>query len=202
MMSNRFLSNSIFYSLLFIITSGCSTTINDKNIVFIGDSIVSGWDVECYFPYLIVNNNGLFGAKIKDICVGNYSNKLNNSDIVILAGTNDIAGYKYKKLPVNFYDSITAIYKNKILSFGASRTIIISVLPRSDTGSEVMNGQIVYLNTKLLQMTKEVPNIIFLDVFSDFTDKNGLLNFNYSADGVHINSFGYELLSSKLSSIL
>jgi len=65
-----------------------------------------------------------------------------------------------------------------------------------------MNLQIIEVNTQLKEMTNDIPNAVFLDVYHYFTDKNGLLDDNYSADGVHLNSFGYDLLSAKLSAVL
>ena len=182
--------------------SACNTSPDIKNVLFIGDSLVAGWDVEYSFSYLNTTNRGIYGAKINDINTDALQSESLNSTVVMLIGTNDITKYRDTVLPTDFYSNCITSYKQKIQNLHASRVIVISVLPRRDTGATVMNPQIIELNQQLSEMTKILPNCVFLDVYSFLTDKAGLLDTNYSVDGVHINIYGYQLLSAKLSEVL
>lgn len=194
-------SNSLLF-LAFFVVSGCDTSYTEKKIIFIGDSLVAGWDIEYYFPFFNLTNKGVDGATISDINVEINPAYSPKSTLIVLVGTNDIARNTDKISNSEFYDNIVSELKNKILNSHTSHTVIISILPRSDFNAKLINIGIIELNSRLSNLVNEIPNAVFLNVYSLFSDRNGLLNINYSADGVHINSFGYALLSSKLSSFL
>ena len=200
-MLSRFLSTSIL-TLTFFLFSACNTSPDTKKVLFIGDSLVAGWDIESDFSYLNTINRGIYGAKINDINTDALQSESQKSTVVMLIGTNDISSYQNSALPIDFYSNCISTYKQKIQNLHASNVIVMSVLPRRDTGAAILNRQITELNRQLSEMTKTLPNCIFLDVYSFLTDKAGLLDTNYSVDGVHINIYGYQLLSAKLSAVL
>lgn len=200
-MSNRYLLNNFFFILIFILT-GCGSAFNEKKVLFVGDSLIAGWDIESYFPYLNFTNKGVYGEKVNDISVVVSGVDSLNTTLVVLVGTNDISMNKANILNPIFFDNLVSQYKQIIMHSRSNHTVVISVLPRRDAGSELMNKGIMEFNQRLSKMVKEIPGTIFFDVYSKFTDRNGLLDNNYSADGVHINSYGYELLSSELSRFL
>ena len=196
------LNDLITICIIILIGSACTSSVENRSVLFIGDSLVAGWDVEYSFSYLNTINRGIYGAKINDINTDILQSLAVKSTVVMLIGTNDITKYKDTVLPADFYSNCISTYKQKIQNLHASKVIVLSVLPRRDTGAAILNRQIIELNRQLSEMTKTLPNCVFLDVYSFLTDKTGLLDTNYSVDGVHINIYGYQLLSAKLSAVL
>lgn len=189
-------------TLIFTSFSGCSSKSEDNRYIFIGDSIVAGWDIEYYFPYLDVENLGTDGAKVSDLDFNFWSSDLKQTTLISLIGTNDIAALKGFTLSTFTLSEIVSSYRTTILKSNAINFIVISILPRNGTNASLINQQIIKVNEELKNMTKDIPHAIFLDVFNNFTGSDGQLDMNYSVDGVHLNVFGYELLSAKLSAIL
>jgi len=97
---NRCLLNSIF-AVLFLFLTGCSAALEKNIVIFIGDSLVAGWDVEYYFPYLDISNLGVYGAKVNEIKINAFPDDISKSTVVSLIGTNDIGTYNGNELPVN-----------------------------------------------------------------------------------------------------
>jgi len=201
MIINRCFTINII-TLIFISFSGCSSKFEENKYVFIGDSIVAGWDLEYNFPYLDVVNLGKNGATISDSDYISSCLDMKQTVVISLIGTNDIATYKGITLSEDSLNEIVSLYRLHIINSSAINFIVISILPRSGTNAVRMNVQIKKLNEKLKNMTKEIPNVVFLDVFNYFIGPDGFLDINYTVDGIHLNIYGYELLSAKLSTIL
>jgi len=201
MIINRCLSIS-FLTIIFISFAGCSSKLEEIKYVFIGDSIIAGRDIEYYFPYLNIENLGIDGAKIRDLDFNFWSSDLKQTALISLVGTNDIAALKESTLSSISLGEIVSSYKLGILKSNASKIIVISILPRNGANAEIINQQRIKVNEELNNMTKDIPHVIFLDVFNNFIGQDGQLDMNYSADGIHLNSYDYELLSAKLSAIL
>lgn len=201
MIINRCFSISIL-TVIFISISGCSSKFEDNKYIFIGDSIVAGWDLEYYFPYLDVVNRGKNGAITSDLESISWSPEMKQTVVISLIGTNDIAYFKGSILSTDTLNEIVSSYKQAILKSFATNFIVISILPRNGTNAAIMNQQIMKLNEKLKNMTKEIPNVVFLDIFNYFIGTDGQLDVNFTVDGIHLNIYGYELLSAKLSEIL
>lgn len=201
MIINRFFSISIL-AIIFISFSGCSSKFEENKYVFIGDSIVAGWDLEYYFPYLDVANLGKNGAITSDMGFISWSPEMKQTIVISLIGTNDIDAFKESTLSTDTLNEIVSSYKQAILKSYATNFIVISILPRNGANAVFMNQQIITLNEKLKNMTKEISNTIFLDVYNYFIGPDGKLDMDYTVDGIHLNIYGYELLSAKLSAVL
>ena len=77
------------------------------------------------------------------------------------------------------------------------RIICISILPKDGFGYEVISS----INKSIMNRLKAKKNYVFLDVAEDFL-YNGDINPEYTVDGLHLNTKGYDLLSSKLCDAL
>ena len=174
---------------------------NDENrIVFIGDSIIAGWNKE---PLFIENrhfiNRGINGQTTSQILHRFQQDviDLKPKFVVILVGTNDIA----ENLgPITFID-----IKNNFISMielakaNAIKVIICSVLPAYQyywnpkiKPVEKIKDLNVYLN-----LLANNSSVFFLDFFAVFVENNAM-NKKYTSDGVHPNSEGY----TKMTKIL
>lgn len=186
----------LFLSLLFLLIPSCKSD-DDKPIIFIGDSLVNGWDIGRFFPQRITINKGVSGAKINNVLGWNLDT--NGKDCVLLIGTNNLPQIKEGEvLSDEFKKTFLDSYENLVTKLNCKKLIVISVLPRS---SEPLNKEIKKLNQELKKTLEPHPEVVFLDVFDSFIN-NGKLNHGYFSDGLHLNYSGYVLLSSSLSNLL
>ena len=174
-----------------------------NRIVLIGDSITDFWsNADCNFfsdkPYLI--NRGIGGQTTTQI-LGRFdfdAIALKPKVIVILAGTNDIAG---NTGPI----SLPQIMENLSVMAAKAQTanikvILCSVLPVFDYPWKpgiIPSEKIIALNA-LIKAYAQQNNIVYLDYFSAMVDTRNGLNAAYSGDGVHPNKKGYRVMEPLL----
>lgn len=174
---------------------------NDENrIVFIGDSIIAGWNKE---PLFIENrhfiNRGINGQTTSQILHRFQQDviDLKPKFVVILVGTNDIA----ENLgPITFID-----IKNNFISMielakaNAIKVIICSVLPAYQYywNPKIRPVEkIIDLNAFLTSLANNT-NVFYLDFYTAL-EKENAMNKLFSEDGVHPNSNGYSIMSEIL----
>lgn len=164
------------------------TTEQERKIVFIGDSLIKNWDEEKYFPYLDTENRGVDGRKIKDC----FEEIIINEEVyvVLLIGINDLSN------SINI-EPIIEEYTQLVDAFKVSHIFCISILPNDYISSEIIE----HFNTSLKKVLQTKANVTFVDVYNEFYWQ-GHLNPEYTIDGTHLSSQGYELLTKKLSSLL
>lgn len=170
-----------------------------KRIVFMGDSITEGWSLlhPDFFigrPYL---NRGIGGQTTPQMLLRFRADviALKPSVVLIMAGTNDIAGNTgpstLEMITDNIFSMIELARANQI------KVILCSVLPANDfpwrQGMEPAE-KIVSLNTTL-QKYADANGILYLDYYSVMVDDQKGLKSDYSEDGVHPNKAGYKIMS-------
>ena len=120
---------------------------------------------------------------------------LNPKVVVILAGTNDIAGNtgfsSVEMITINIKAMAQLAQANNI------KVILASILPVYDypwrPGLEPVQ-KIAEINTWLAKFAGE-NNHTYLDLFTPLKDKKEGLPKQYSEDGVHPNLAGYEVMA-------
>lgn len=172
---------------------------NEDRVVFMGNSIIEGW--EEYLPEFFDNTNyinrGIGGQTTPQMLIRFRQDVLNlyPKVVLILAGTNDIAG--------NTGPSTLEMIENNIYSMAELATahnvevVLCSVLPVYDypwqTGLEPA-GKIIELNRRIKNYAN-THGVVYADFFSPMVDeKNGLKN-EYTYDGVHPIRAGYEVMA-------
>ena len=174
---------------------------DENRIVFMGNSITEGWSVT--YPEFFDNkpyiNRGISGQTTPQMLVRFRADviDLKPKAVVILAGTNDIAGNTgpstVKMIADNIFSMAELAKEHNIL------VIISSVLP-------------VYKYSWIEQDLDPVPiisrlNVIiknyalknghtYLDYYSEMVDERMGLMEEYTPDGVHANKDGYKVMSS------
>ncbi|HKK42535.1 MAG TPA: GDSL-type esterase/lipase family protein, partial [Bacteroidales bacterium] len=119
---------------------------------------------------------------------------LDPAAVVILAGTNDLAGNTgpttVKKIYGNIISMIQLARANNI------KVVLCSVLPAYDypwrPGLKPAE-KIVKLNS-LLQSYASKSNIVYVNFFTPMADKRDGLKSEYSKDGVHPTLEGYKVM--------
>ena len=171
---------------------------NEGRVVFMGNSITEGWvgNMPDMFDNQTYINRGISGQTTPQMLVRFRSDVINLKPklVVILAGTNDIAGNTLLKdletVAGHLFSMAELAMENNI------KVILCSVLPaavypwRPEKKPDI---EIPRLNNMIENYARQ-QGIYYLDYFSAMTDgKNGLKK-NYGYDGVHPNKEGYELM--------
>lgn len=172
-----------------VMFSSCNT---DEDIAYcaIGDSLIARWDIQSDFPSHQIYNMGVSGSGIDYL--ESKQNSCKGRIVFVLSGTNDLSKIR------NNINAYSDRYFNAIEGLGGERTYIISLLPRNfDSDDNDYNELIKTFNKLIIEQAKNYPTINVLDVHDSFT-KDGTMNEQLSYDGLHLNNYGYEVLSSIL----
>ncbi|SFW18531.1 SGNH/GDSL hydrolase family protein [Cellulophaga fucicola] len=172
---------------------------NENRIVFMGNSITEGWSnaMPSFFkdkPYI---NRGISGQTTPQMLLRFRQDviNLNPKVVVILAGTNDIAGNTGPTTLNEITDNIKSMAE--LAAKHNIKVVISSTLPAFDypwAPNKDPNTKIPALNTMLKTYAKE-NNFIYLDYFSVMATKENGLQKKHSGDGVHPNKLGYQIMA-------
>ena len=177
----------------------------EDRVVFMGDSITDSWKIAEYFPGKPYVNRGISGQTTPQMLVRFRPDviDLKPKVVVILAGTNDIAG--------NTGDmTLEAIENNyrsmaELAKANGIKVVFASILPISDYNKNAQGQQIVRSiqrqPAKILALNKWLKDYaaankhIYLDYFSATVDDKGLLRADLANDGLHPHAEGYKLMA-------
>lgn len=169
----------------------------EKRVVFFGDSITDGWDLAKSFPQSTYINRGISGQTTAQMLLRFREDVVNLQPkvVVILAGTNDIAGNTGPMpLPVieaNFASMAEIARANGIRVIFSSVLPLHNYTPDSDKFFPLRSTQqLLALNAWLKRYSAEHGHT-YLDYYSGMLDEKGFLKLEYSEDGLHPNTAGY-----------
>jgi len=149
-----------------------------------------------YFPNEVVLNRGIRNDVSKGVLnrIQEVVNR-NPKEAYLMIGVNDI---RYSTGSKNFEKHITAIVKS--FEGENSKLFIQSILPVNNElfGNEVSNEKVKKFN-EVLQRIAEENGIEYIDLNSNFVDKNGQLDEKFTIDGIHLNGEGYKIWVDALS---
>jgi acyl-CoA thioesterase I len=170
----------------------------ERRVVFMGDSITEGWvqSVPSFFagkPYV---GRGISGQTTQQMLARFLQDVLDlkAAVVVILAGTNDIAGnsgpYEARATEKNL-SAMCELARSK-----GVRVVVASVLPAFDypwRPGLTPAPKIVALNAFLENLARR-RGYVYLDYHGAMTDAKGGLRPELSPDGVHPNAAGYSIM--------
>lgn len=173
----------------------------EQRVVFFGDSITDIWDLDKYFPGKGYINRGISGQTTEQMLVRFRQDvvDLHPAVVVILAGTNDIAGNTgpetLEQIEGNFETMAEVAKANGI------RVVLSSLTPENGTRPEWTTytvlrppQEIVELNAWLAQYCKG-EGLVYLDYFSAMADAQGRMKPELTADGLHPNAAGFAVMA-------
>ncbi|MBS1790222.1 MAG: SGNH/GDSL hydrolase family protein [Acidobacteria bacterium] len=172
---------------------------NENRVVFMGDSITDGWKLDEYFPNKPYINRGISGQTTPQMLIRFRPDviALKPKAVVILAGTNDIAG---NTGPMTI-EMITDNYASmaELAKANGIKVIFSSVLPIHDYGKNKVSERrspenILKLNEWLKAYCKANGHT-YLDYFSRTEDDKGMLKAELATDGLHPNADGYKIMA-------
>lgn len=180
----------------------------ERRVVFMGDSITDGWDDPKYggfFPGRPYVDRGISGQTTPQMLIRFRPDvlALKPTVVVILAGTNDLAGNTGASTLEAIEDNLASMaelaYANNI------RVVLASLLPVSDyektrDGKPVIRtaqrppAQILALN-EWMKSYAAAHGSTYLDYHAAMADEKGFLRDELSDDGLHPNAKGYEVMA-------
>lgn len=172
--------------------------LDEDRIIFMGNSITQGWIEQRpeFFANKSYINRGISGQTTPQMLLRFRQDVINLKPkvVVILAGTNDIAGNTGPSTLEMILDNLKSM--SEIAKANGIKVILSSVVPAFDypwkTGMNP-NEKIPALN-KIIKDYANQNDVIYLDYFSAMTDERNGLPEKFSADGVHPNADGYKIM--------
>ncbi|MBV8069604.1 MAG: SGNH/GDSL hydrolase family protein [Acidobacteriaceae bacterium] len=165
-----------------------------------GDSITDAWGrgVGTFFPGKPYVNRGISGQTTPQMLIRFRPDVINLQPkaVVILAGTNDIAGNTgpetLEEIEGNLESMAQLAQANKI------RVVLASVMPVcncvKDQTTKRPPEEIVALNAWIKNYA-EHNGCVYLDYYSAMVDDHGMLKKELTADGLHPNAAGYGVMA-------
>lgn len=171
----------------------------ENRVVFLGDSITDGWKLAEYFPGKPYVNRGISGQTTPQMLIRLRSDVLAHKPkvVVILAGTNDIAGNTGPMTLETIQNNYASIAE--LLRAHGIRVVFASVLPIHDYGRNKVSERrspdnIRALNDWLKRYCAEQKHV-YLDYYSRMLDDKGMLRAELAGDGLHPNVDGYKIMA-------
>ena len=172
-------------------------------VVFFGDSITDIWHLDEYFPGKPYINRGIGGQTTPQMLVRFRQDVINLRPkvVIILAGTNDIAGntgpMRIQDIEADFASLADLARANNI------KVIYSSILPvhnytekSKDFFAQRSPEKIMLLNNWLRAYCALPANgCVFLDYYSAMVDEKGLLKKDLADDGLHPNAAGFKIMA-------
>ena len=193
--------------------------VDAKRVVFMGDSITDIWRLDEYFPGKPYVNRGIGGQTTPQMLVRMYPDviDLRPAVMVLLAGTNDIARNTGPMTAEMIQENIMAM--TELAQHHGIKVVLCSLLPVSDyLFLKQQSGQappsagpgpgaprikmtegrppadILKLNAWMSDYAARA-SALYVDYFTAFADERGWLKEAYSADGLHPNAQGYNVMA-------
>ena len=173
---------------------------NKNRVIFFGDSITDGWKLDNYFPGKSYINRGIGGQTTPQMLVRFRQDviDLKPKVLVVLAGTNDIAGNTGPMVNEDIEANLASMAE--LAKVHDIKVVFSSVLPVHDytpQGAEFSSqrpaDRILALNTWLKGYCAK-NKIVYLDYFSAMVDEKGKLKRDLAEDGLHPNDAGYKIM--------
>jgi lysophospholipase L1-like esterase len=173
-----------------------------NRVVFLGDSITDYWKLPEYFPGKPYINRGIDGQTTPEMLVRFRQDviDLRPAVLVVLAGTNDIAGVTGR----TSNEDIEANYASmaELARAHHIRMVFASILPVHNYTHDAEESFALRPRERILALNQWLKNycaenhLVYLDYFNALVDERGMLKRALADDGVHPTGDGYKIMAS------
>jgi lysophospholipase L1-like esterase len=180
----------------------------EKRVVLFGDSITDNWSKPEYggfFPSKPYVNRGIGGQTTAQMLLRFRADvvELRPAAVVILAGTNDIAGNAGTVTLDQVEDNLASMAE--LARAHGIRVVLASLLPVSDDKKDANGQPITRTRQRPTESIRELNRWlagyagknghVYLDYFTATADASGLLRSELNDDGLHPNAKGYAVMA-------
>ena len=171
----------------------------DKRVVFYGDSITDTWKLEEYFPGKPYVNRGIGGQTTPQMLVRFRQDviDLQPKVVIILAGTNDIAGNTGPMRNETIEGNLSSMVE--LAKVHGIRVVLCSIMPvhnytekAKDFFAQRPQSRILALNEWIKDYCNK-NDIVYVDYFSAMVDDKGMMKKDLADDGLHPNVAGFKI---------
>jgi lysophospholipase L1-like esterase len=181
---------------------------DQARVVFMGDSITDSWQNPKYggfFPGKPYIDRGISGQTTPQMLIRFRPDviALQPKVVVVLAGTNDIAGNTGPMTLGMIEDNLTSMFD--LAHANGIRVVFASLLPISDYEKNKDGQAIIRTKQRPPEQIKALNEWmkkyaaahggIYLDYYSAMADDKGFLKEDLSEDGLHPNQKGYDIMA-------
>jgi lysophospholipase L1-like esterase len=175
--------------------------VGERRVVFLGDSITDYWKLPDYFPGKPYINRGIDGQTTPEMLVRFRQDviDLHPKVVVMLAGTNDIAGVtgptSNEDIEANYASMAELARAHRI------RMVFASVLPVHNYTHDAEESFALRPGDRILALNKWLKDycaknrLVYLDYFSALVDERGMLKRVLADDGLHPTDAGYKIMA-------
>ena len=173
----------------------------ENRVVFVGDSITDYWKLADYFPGKPYINRGIDGQTTPQMLVRFRQDviDLHPKVLVVLAGTNDIAGVtgrtRDEEIEAN-YASMAELAKAHNI-----HVVFSSLLPVYNYTEDAKESFALRPAERILALNHWLKDycaksgFVYLDYFAALVDDHGMMKRALSDDGLHPNPAGYRVMA-------
>jgi lysophospholipase L1-like esterase len=180
----------------------------EDRVVFLGDSITDLWDDPGYggfFPGKPYINRGISSQTTPQMLIRFRRDviALRPRAVVILAGTNDIAGVTGPTTIEAIEDNLASMAE--LARVHGIRVVMASVLPTNDHTMDKNGRPIIHSKSRPPEAIKSLNERIkgyatsnghmYLDYYSAMIGEDGSLRHDLTNDGLHANEKGYAVMA-------
>ena len=173
----------------------------EGRVVFFGDSITDMWRLETYFPGKPYLNRGIGGQTTAQMLVRFRPDvlALHPQAVVILAGTNDIAGnsgpMSLEETEANFSSMAELARLHGIRVIFSSVLPVHNYTPHSETTFPLRPPEKIAELNRWLKAYCAANGHVYLDYVAATADQKGWLKKELADDGLHPGPAGYALMA-------
>ena len=166
----------------------------EVDVVFLGDSLTDGYNLNKYYPDYLVSNRGISGdttfgleGRLK---VSAYD--LKPKVIVMLIGVNNI-----KSMFDNYENILIGLKEN----LPDTKVALVSLTPMS--GWLAHNNDLACINNAKIEILASKYGYEYINLFNHMFDMNtNKLYEEYTNDGLHFVEKGYEVITSVVTPVI
>jgi lysophospholipase L1-like esterase len=173
----------------------------ESRVVFMGDSVTDMWRLDAAFPGKPYVNRGIGGQTTPQMLIRFRQDviALHPKVVVILAGTNDVAGntgpMSQDDITANFASMAELARAHGVLVVLASVLPVHNYTPQSEVTFPLRPLDKIRELNRWLQSYCAANGHVYLDYFSAMVDDKGVLRRELAVDGLHPSPAGYAIMA-------